>query len=94
MNLDEIIRWLAQVELITKPRDEKPNPTRRRGKTEKDRRSGAFARNQDNKYERALWSQGLRSDFPYDRSNGKKRRTCYTGRGRKQIHVHYVTAVR
>ena len=94
MNLDEIIRWLAQAEQVAKPRDEKPNPTRRNGKTEKDRRSGAFARNQENKLERALWSKGVRLDFPYDRCNGKKRRTCYTGRRGKQIHAHYVTAVR
>lgn len=59
----------------------------RPNKTQKDRASGASARNASNKDQRAAWSSQLRNaggsltmPFPYLVCNGKKNRTRVTGK--------------
>jgi len=49
----------------------------RTGKTQKDRESGAFVRNAENKAKRATWSQSSTStnaNFPRETCNGKRNR--------------------
>ena len=52
----------------------------RQGKTKRDHKSGAWARNQDNKNERADWRQQSektrsQANFPWHTCNGKKNRS-------------------
>ena len=48
---------------------------RKRGKTERDRRSGAMARNRANKLARADWERSKAgTKFPAETCNGKKNR--------------------
>ena len=46
----------------------------RKGKTEKDRRSGKHERTQGNKAEREAWMKGIEKEFPKHTCNGKKNR--------------------
>jgi len=53
------------------------------GKTEKDRRSGAFMRNENNKAARRDWKRG--EPWPFHTCNGKRNRHRWTGKGKKTV---------
>lgn len=61
------------------------------GKTEKDRKSGAQARNASNKAQRDAWRSACTANdkinppFPKHSCNGKKNRSRYTGKDGVQV---------
>lgn len=71
-------------------------PKIRRGKTVKDRRNGAQARNRANKLERVAWqhrgtsSPPTHDNFPYTTCNGKRNKTRWTGKDNKTMTRTFV----
>lgn len=67
-------------------------PKIRKGKTAKDRESGAKQRNADNKRMRADWrnsmdARGKTDPFPRSTCNGKRNRFVVTGKGNKAVYL-------
>lgn len=62
------------------------------GKTGRDHKSRAWARNSDNKDQRASWRNDVKAtanNFPYTTCNGKANRTVVTGRGNTRVVFAY-----
>jgi hypothetical protein len=87
----------AAKEQDKKPKGPSPNhPRPRKGKTLKDKRNGAKAKNEENKGLRGDWrnqGNGKRSlqDFPYSTCNGKRNLYQYTGKGGQTIYTRTPT---
>ncbi len=63
--------------------NEHPRP--RKGKTAKDRASGASARNEGNKSARVAWQHDNKASFPIVSCNGKKNKHRFTGKGNTTV---------